>query len=372
MPSMIIQKIVNRNIKILIISLLASALIWPPTSAGAATASTITLSSTIASNSTVALNSSVTLTGAIQPPHQTTVTIKSKRAGKTTYSTLGTTTSDANGNFSYTFAAGASGSYKATWAGDADHSAAESSVYNLNAQAQVTLGKLPTISWAGQVFYVNGLITPVHKNTSVSVQVNQGTKWTTIARGTTNNKSQFSIKASVETIGNHRLRIAFSDTDHALSSSDGFNISLKWANPWKISAKHATYIVVNKRTFKLWFIRKGKIVKTFRVGVGAQGYSTPSGSFKVVRKATRPTWYPPKNEAWAKNEPDSVPWPSSPLGERGLYLSYQGIIIHGTTKPWLLDQSNRAVSHGCIRMKNQWIVWLYNRIPIDTPVRIYG
>jgi lipoprotein-anchoring transpeptidase ErfK/SrfK len=60
---------------------------------------------------------------------------------------------------------------------------------------------------------------------------------------------------------------------------------------------------------------------------------------------------------------------NNPLGARALYL-YQGkkdtlFRIHGTNEPWSIGQ---AVSSGCIRLLNQDIIDLYDRVPIGTSV----
>ncbi len=342
-----------------------------PAVATAATASTISINPSIAANSTVAYNTAVTITGTIDPVHQATVAVQSKRSGNDEFKTLASTTADANGNYSYTFKATASGSYQVKWDGDADHASATSSSVTINVQSNIVLGKTPKPNWAGQEFFVNGRLEPRHRGVQVSVQINNKGTWKTISKGKTDKNSNYSVKTSISKTGKHRLRVAFGDTDHALASSDGFDINLKWANPWKISASYDHYIVVNKRTFKLWYLRNGRIVRTFRAGVGQRSYPTPSGNFQITRKGVRPTWYNP-NTSWSKDMPESIAWPATPFGERALYLNVADIRIHGTIQPWLLDRPYRAVSHGCIRLKNEWIIWLYNRVPTSTPVKIYG
>jgi lipoprotein-anchoring transpeptidase ErfK/SrfK len=51
------------------------------------------------------------------------------------------------------------------------------------------------------------------------------------------------------------------------------------------------------------------------------------------------------------------------------YLGYVGIIgIHGTDQPQLLQRFPRAYSHGCTRLYNRDITWLYRRCPVGTRV----
>ena len=61
----------------------------------------------------------------------------------------------------------------------------------------------------------------------------------------------------------------------------------------------------------------------------------------------------------------------NPLGARALYL-YQGdrdilFRIHGTNEPWTIGQQ---VSSGCIRMLNEDVVDLYNRVPVGATVLV--
>jgi lipoprotein-anchoring transpeptidase ErfK/SrfK len=65
--------------------------------------------------------------------------------------------------------------------------------------------------------------------------------------------------------------------------------------------------------------------------------------------------------------------PRNPLGARALYL-WQGnkdtlYRIHGTNEPWTIG---RSVSSGCIRMLNQDVIDLYERIPVGAKVVVLG
>ena len=57
--------------------------------------------------------------------------------------------------------------------------------------------------------------------------------------------------------------------------------------------------------------------------------------------------------------------PHNPLGVRAMYLGKSLHRIHGTDAPWSVGQ---AVSHGCIRMYNQDVADLYQRVPIGARV----
>jgi lipoprotein-anchoring transpeptidase ErfK/SrfK len=57
--------------------------------------------------------------------------------------------------------------------------------------------------------------------------------------------------------------------------------------------------------------------------------------------------------------------PANPLGARALYLGSTLYRIHGTNAPWTIGQ---AVSSGCIRMRNEDVIELYERVPVGATV----
>jgi lipoprotein-anchoring transpeptidase ErfK/SrfK len=57
--------------------------------------------------------------------------------------------------------------------------------------------------------------------------------------------------------------------------------------------------------------------------------------------------------------------PNNPLGARALYLGSTLYRIHGSNEPWTIG---RAVSSGCIRMRNQDVIDLYGRVAVGTKV----
>jgi lipoprotein-anchoring transpeptidase ErfK/SrfK len=59
--------------------------------------------------------------------------------------------------------------------------------------------------------------------------------------------------------------------------------------------------------------------------------------------------------------------PDNPLGARALYLGDTLYRIHGSNEPETIGQ---AVSSGCIRMANEDVIDLYNRVRVGTKVII--
>jgi len=131
-------------------------------------------------------------------------------------------------------------------------------------------------------------------------------------------------------------------------------------------------IVVNLSEMRLYysFLGHGGVTRTLvtaPVGIGDEGASTPVGIYRVVEKEAKPAWHVPASIRREEPDlPEVVPaGPANPLGTHALRLSSRSILIHGTNKPWGVG---RRVSHGCIRMYPEDIVWLYRLVPIGTEV----
>ncbi len=132
-------------------------------------------------------------------------------------------------------------------------------------------------------------------------------------------------------------------------------------------------IVVDTTERYLYFVEKDGWATRYGVGVGEAGL-TLKGKAKVGRKAEWPSWTPTANMLQRKPHlmeyAGGVPGgPENPLGARALYLYRNGrdtmFRIHGTNEPWTIGT---AVSSGCIRMTNDDVIDLYERVPAGTAV----
>ncbi|WP_404405071.1 L,D-transpeptidase [Pelagibacterium halotolerans] len=125
-------------------------------------------------------------------------------------------------------------------------------------------------------------------------------------------------------------------------------------------------IIVDTSERRLYLILEdGKALK-YGVGVGRDGF-TWSGTHRITRKAEWPGWTPPP--AMRRRQPDLPAYmeggPMNPLGARALYIGSTLYRLHGTAEPWTIGQ---AVSSGCIRLTNDDIVDLYNRVEVGALV----
>lgn len=118
--------------------------------------------------------------------------------------------------------------------------------------------------------------------------------------------------------------------------------------------KKRLFIDRSERRFEFW--RGDTLLRTGRVAVGKRGAETPTGLFYVQGK-----FFPTaeilgafafETSAYSK----LTDWPGG------------GVVgVHGTPWPWLLGQ---AVSHGCVRLHNDDVLWLRSRMPEGTPIKI--
>jgi lipoprotein-anchoring transpeptidase ErfK/SrfK len=125
-------------------------------------------------------------------------------------------------------------------------------------------------------------------------------------------------------------------------------------------------VVIDTDQRYLYLVLPGHLARRYGVGVGRPGFEW-SGAHTVTRKAEWPDWTPPpemvKRQPWL---PASMKGgPGNPLGARAMYLGDTEYRIHGTSEPWTIG---RAVSSGCIRMRNEDVIDLYNRVKVGTRV----
>lgn len=104
----------------------------------------------------------------------------------------------------------------------------------------------------------------------------------------------------------------------------------------------------------------------YGVGVGRPGFEW-SGVKSITRKAEWPGWTPPPEMMLRRPDlPSHMDGgPENPLGARALYLGSSMYRIHGTNEPSTIGQN---VSSGCIRMMNEDVIDLYDRVPVGAKV----
>ncbi|WP_374019418.1 L,D-transpeptidase family protein [Paenibacillus thiaminolyticus] len=122
-------------------------------------------------------------------------------------------------------------------------------------------------------------------------------------------------------------------------------------DPLPIVADHGLYSIdIYPDRHKLIVRAQGEKLKTYTVAVGNPATPTPVGDYKIIYKGK--DWGPSFGPRWLGL---NVPW------------GYYG--IHGTNKPYSIGQH---LSHGCVRMRNQDVIELFELVPVGTKVTIHG
>jgi lipoprotein-anchoring transpeptidase ErfK/SrfK len=126
-----------------------------------------------------------------------------------------------------------------------------------------------------------------------------------------------------------------------------------------------TIIIDTPKRFLYLVQEDGKAVR-YGIGVGRPGF-TWAGVKHISAKREWPDWRPPDD--MLKRRPDLPRYmaggPDNPLGARAMYLGTSLYRIHGSNEPWTIGTQ---VSSGCIRMRNEDVIDLYERVKIGTKV----
>jgi lipoprotein-anchoring transpeptidase ErfK/SrfK len=141
---------------------------------------------------------------------------------------------------------------------------------------------------------------------------------------------------------------------------------------YETAEKPGTVIVDTSAKFLYFVMPEGKAMR-YGIGVGREGFEW-KGTARVALKREWPVWTPPA--AMIKRQPELAKWrggmppgPTNALGARALYLYNKGgdsgYRLHGTPE-W--NSIGQAMSSGCIRLINQDIIDLYDRVEVGAKV----
>ena len=137
-------------------------------------------------------------------------------------------------------------------------------------------------------------------------------------------------------------------------------------------------IIVDTKDRFLYLTQGGGRAMRYGVGIGREGFAW-SGRGVIQWKQAWPRWKPP-NEMVARQphlEPYSIanggmePGLMNPLGARAMYIFKDGqdtlYRLHGTPE-W--NSIGKAVSSGCVRLINQDVIDLYDRVRVKAPILV--
>ncbi|PWK63699.1 L,D-transpeptidase [Aminobacter sp. AP02] len=141
---------------------------------------------------------------------------------------------------------------------------------------------------------------------------------------------------------------------------------------YETAEKPGTIIVDTSEKFLYLVEPNGKAMR-YGIGVGREGFEW-QGTARIALKREWPTWTPPREMIQRQPELTKYaggmePGIKNPLGARALYLFNKGgdsgYRLHGTPE-W--NSIGKAMSSGCIRLMNQDIIDLYNRVEVGAKV----
>ena len=135
-----------------------------------------------------------------------------------------------------------------------------------------------------------------------------------------------------------------------------------------LKRRAGTFVSVDRGSKIVRLFKRLRVVRSYRVAVGAAGYETPRGLHRVLSKQRNPAWHAP-NRAWAGDLAGQVIPPGDPRNPlKAAFIALgDGIGFHGTGD---LASIGTAASHGCIRMRIPDVLSLYRNVPVGTPVLV--
>ena len=144
-----------------------------------------------------------------------------------------------------------------------------------------------------------------------------------------------------------------------------------WAAPELVAFADARVapgtIVIRNSEKRLYLVQPGGTALRYSVAVGKRGKAW-AGRTYITGMHVRPAWAPPAD---VKRDLPHLPAviaggaPNNPMGVAAMTLAGGEYAIHGTNRP---DSIGRPVSYGCIRMHNEHIADLIQRVRENTPV----
>jgi hypothetical protein len=135
-----------------------------------------------------------------------------------------------------------------------------------------------------------------------------------------------------------------------------------------LKRRAGTFVSVDRGSKIVRLFKRLRVVRSYRVAVGAAGYETPRGLHRVLSKQRNPAWHAP-NRPWAGELAGQTIPPGDPRNPlKAAFISLGGGVgFHGTAN---LSSIGTAASHGCIRMTVPGVLSLYRNVPIGTPVLV--
>jgi hypothetical protein len=289
--------------------------------------------------------SATTLSGRFQFPGMP-LTLERQRFGEPDWVVVRTLVSGFAGGFVLHPEPSVTTTYRVTFAGDAEWGPASAEIV---VPVRCALKFTPPVPfYQGVPVMLTGSVAPAHPGVVLKVQRKEKGVWTDWKQTKLDSRSHFAVSFNPSSYGTFWFRLKMpSDGDHAKFTSSPREVVAMDPNPYHVPTYLAHYIVIVVHEYKLYYHEYGRITRVFPVALGRPGFPTPLGHFYIHSKGLNP---------------------GGALGAAVMYYHSGGIAIHGTNEPWLLSRFPRPFSHGCARMYNSDVLWLYARCPVGTHI----
>jgi hypothetical protein len=191
-------------------------------------------------------------------------------------------------------------------------------------------------------------VRPAHPGAKLQLVRRSGDAWEPLREIKLGSDSRGTVRLPAGAAGKLVVRAEMpADAEHLAAHSQAWKSTVfDKSNPFGVPAKYAHLIVVSVHHYKLYYYEHGVVVRVFDCVTGRPSLPTPLGRFHIYAKDPH------------------IGGPYGPYRMRYLGL----FAIHGTNEPWLLGKYPRNFSHGCTRLSNAHITWLYSRVSVGTPV----
>ena len=345
--------LLNKASLILVLALLlvvTAAAAIGPSIAGASVAGTADPGLTLtATPSTVGSDRSSKIVTHMSVPGAT-LQVARRYADESEFTWVRTLTTDADGGASWEPRLRRTVTYRVEFAGDVTF-AAGSAEATVSVRPRVVL----STSFAGTVLIgdrvsVRVEVSPAHPGGTVELEKWDGAarEWRLLRSLALGADSRARWVWRPQGAGRQRLRAHMpADVEHVAGSSAVRSVSVfDPSNPYGVPSRYPHLILVDLSQYKLYYYEHGRVVRVFDCVLGRPSLPTPRGHYHI----------------YAKDAHMYGPYGPRRMRYLGAYA------IHGTNEPWLLSRYPRNYSHGCTRLSNSHILWLFDRVHLGTPV----
>lgn len=121
-------------------------------------------------------------------------------------------------------------------------------------------------------------------------------------------------------------------------------------------------LVLSLDARRVYLYRGEMLVSSYPVAIGTDETPTPQGQFTVQQMVVNPVWQSP----WTGEVHE--PGPDSALGLRWIEFATSDAGAFGFHGTPTLESIGKAASNGCVRMRNEDVVALFDQVGVGTPV----